>query len=75
MWPQMVILKESAAKAADILADITPEQRKRILNMTIGEETDTASEEPQETEYVYVTVVRQYNKPTKERPKEINHGI
>ncbi len=65
-------LKESAAKAAvmvkeaaDILAGITPEQRERILNMTIGEETDTASEEPKEAECVYVTVIIQGAPPQK----------
>ena len=57
-------LKESAAKAAklvkeaaDILAGITPEQQERILKMTIGEEPNTAGTEPQEPEYVYVTVI------------------
>ena len=65
-------LKESAAKAADlvkgtadILAGITPEQQERILKMTIGEEPNTAGTEPQEPEYVYVTVIIQGAPPQK----------
>ena len=68
-------LKESAAKAAVMVKEVadmmakpeksTSEQREQIVKEEVGKEKDTASTEPKEPEYVYVTVIIQGAPPQK----------